>query len=123
MLPDYVQEIRTGSSIKPLLEWIGSAISQQKTAIVGREQRYGFTESAEATVMKVFFTVLMISYLATNNIKYFKQQRFLELKLLAHLHEDEIGNKTSNGNRWRDVRPHRCSKRQSFDVLSGSNTA
>ena len=41
----------------------------------------------------------------------------------AHSHEHEITNETSNDNRWRDVGTHRCSKCQSFDVSSGSNTA
>ena len=34
----------------------------------------------------------------------------------AHSHEDKVSNETSNDELWRDVGPHRCSKRQSFEV-------
>ena len=45
------------------------------------------------------------------------------VQVKAHSHDDEIGNKTSNNNRWHDVGLRRCNKRQSFDVSSGSNNA
>ena len=45
------------------------------------------------------------------------------MHLKAHSHEDELGNEKSNADLWRDVEPHRWSKRLSFDVSSESNTA
>ena len=53
------------------------------------------------------------------HLKLYSNNQFLK----AYLHKHEIVNKTFNDDRQRDVGPHRCSKRQSFDVSSGSNTA
>ena len=42
---------------------------------------------------------------------------------LAHAHEHEITNETFYDDWWRDIRLYHCSKHQSFDVSTGSNTA